>query len=80
MSKSLHTDEQERLQRMLREARLSAGKTQEGLASELAKPQSFVAKYERGERRLDVVELITILRAVDTDPAECVSRLIGAAS
>ncbi len=31
------------------------------------KPQSFVAKYEGGEHRLDVVEFITVARALDVD-------------
>ncbi len=41
----------------LREARLAAGLTQEDVAAELRRPQSFVSKCESGERRVDVVEL-----------------------
>jgi len=44
-------------------ARKAAGLTQQALALRLKKPQSFVAKYEGGERRLDVVEFITVARA-----------------
>jgi transcriptional regulator with XRE-family HTH domain len=41
----------------LREARLQAGLTQKQVAEQLGKPQSFVAKVEAGERRLDFIEL-----------------------
>ena len=33
-----------------------------------SKPQSFVAKYEGGERRVDVVEFIEICKAIEADP------------
>lgn len=75
MRKSLYTDDQERLQMMLREVRLSAKMTQSELASRLSRPQSFVAKYEGGERRLDVIELIHVLRALDENPARFVEML-----
>ena len=45
----------------------------EALALRLKKPQSFVAKYEGGERRLDVVEFVAISRALGADPL----RLLG---
>ena len=41
----------------LRSARHDAGLTQQEVAQELAKPQSFVSKCESGERRVDVVEV-----------------------
>ncbi len=73
--KSLRTPNQLLLQSMLREARESAEQTQAELASRLSKPQSFVAKYEAGDRRLDVIELMLILRALSIDPARFVARL-----
>lgn len=60
---------------MLKEARDAADMTQQKLAAKLGKPQSFVAKYEAGERRLDVVELVRVLRALDRSPAEFVAAL-----
>ena len=42
--------------------------TQQALADKLDHHQSFVSKYENGERRLDVVEFVTIVRALDADP------------
>jgi len=41
--------------------------TQTDLSRQLRKPQSFVAKYETGERRLDLIELLQILRALDAE-------------
>jgi len=38
--------------------------TQTQLAKRLGKPQSFVAKYEGGERRLDVIEFVDVVRAL----------------
>lgn len=56
---------------MLREqlvaARHEAGLTQLELAKRLGRPQSFVAKYEGGERRLDVIELLSIFKLLDVD-------------
>ena len=49
---------------LLTEARKDAGHTQTGLAWELGKSQSYVSKYERGERRLDLIEVIDIARVL----------------
>jgi transcriptional regulator with XRE-family HTH domain len=51
-------------------ARRRANVTQLALAARLEKPQSFVSEYERGQRRVDVVELLVISRALDVDPLE----------
>jgi len=49
-------------------ARKAAGLTQHQLAKRLRRPQSFVAKYEGGERRVDVMEFIEICKAIEVDP------------
>ena len=49
-------------------ARRRANVTQQQLAARLDKPQSFVSEYERGQRRVDVVELLVISRALSVDP------------
>lgn len=46
----------------LREARKESGLTQTQVAEQLNKPQSFVAKCESGERRVDIVELADFAR------------------
>jgi len=49
---------------MLKNQRLQAGLSQAELAKKLGRPQSFVSKYESGERRLDLVELHQICEAL----------------
>ena len=61
MDKSIYTREYEVLLRLLREARERSGLTQVELAERLSQTQSYVSKIERGDRRLDVVQLRTIL-------------------
>lgn len=76
MGKSIHSPQHQKLRELLIVARKKAGLTQAEVAERLGRPQSFVAKYEGGERRLDVVEFIQVARAVNTDPA----RLVRAVS
>src|SRR2546423_12713767 len=74
--KSVHSAEQQLLREQLIAARDKAGLTQQALARRLKKPQSFVAKYEGGERRLDVVEFIRISRALDADPLKLLAAFL----
>jgi hypothetical protein len=66
--KSVHSKEQRVFCDLMIEARNGADLTQEKLAKRLKRPQSFVAKYEGGERRLDVVEFLAVVRAIGADP------------
>ena len=66
--KTVHSAEQLALCELLFAARKKAGLSQHKLAGRLGKPQSFVAKYKGGERRLDVVEFVTIVQAIGADP------------
>ena len=68
MAKSLHPSEYEAFRKLLLTAREEAGLTQLEVATRLSKPQSFVAKYEGGERRLDVIEFMEICEALKVDP------------
>ena len=54
--------------KILATARQRAKVSQDDLAARLHKPQSFVSNYERGQRRLDVLELIRISEALGNDP------------
>lgn len=67
MSKSIHSSEYKSVIRKLREARETAGLTQQEAAEKLGKPQSYISKIERGERRIDIVELTRILAIYNTD-------------
>jgi len=75
MSKRHSLRQQARLQALLREIRREAGLTQTDLAKQLGQPQSFVSKYESGERRLDVLELRQVCNAVAISLEEFVTRL-----
>jgi transcriptional regulator with XRE-family HTH domain len=59
-------------------ARKAAGLTQRELADRLHKPQSFVAKYEGGERRIDVVEFLTVCQAIGANSAKLLKALKNA--
>ena len=65
----------EKLAALLREERLRAGLTQAALAAKLGRPQSFIAKYERGERQLDLIEFLLLVRALGVRSAPLVQRL-----
>jgi len=56
-------------------ARQEADMSQHELARRIGKPQSFVSKYERRERRLDVAEFIKVARALGLDPAKLIRRI-----
>jgi transcriptional regulator with XRE-family HTH domain len=70
MRKSTHSAKYKRLIALLRDARRLSKVTQTDLAKRLKRPQSFVAKYEQGERRLDVVEFVAVAEALGTDPVK----------
>ena len=75
MARSVHTEAYRTLCNMLVAARHKAGLTQEELAKKLNRPQSFVAKYEQQERRLDVVELVQISKILQADPVRLVREI-----
>lgn len=65
MDKAIYTAGQSRLIALLRRYRELAGLRQVDVAQRLAVPQSFVSKYESGERRLDLVELQQVCVALE---------------
>lgn len=60
----LYTARRDYLLPLLREIRREAGLTQTELAARIGKDQTFISKCESGERRVDVIELRDICRAV----------------
>ncbi len=75
MSKSIYTERHHRLRELLRAKRKAAGLTQTVLAERLKKPPSYVAKYELGDRRLDLLEYLDIAAAIGFDPCETIRAL-----
>ena len=69
MPRSRRSPRRARLQDLLAEGRRASGLTQAELAARLGRPQSFVSKYETGERRLDVVEFLEVADALGLDAA-----------
>ncbi|MCK4487728.1 MAG: helix-turn-helix transcriptional regulator [Desulfobacterales bacterium] len=78
MEKSRYSLLQAHLQRLLRQIRHEAGLRQEDLAERLGQPQSFVSKYETGERRLDLLELRQVCTALGISLEEFVRRFENA--
>lgn len=60
-------------------ARRGVNVTQKELAARLGKPQSFVSEYERGQRRVDVVELLVISQTLGSDPFDIFSEIARSA-
>lgn len=65
---SIRSDLYRKLIELLVEARKEAGITQVELGKRLGQRQTFVSKYELGERRLDVAEYVEVSRAIGVDP------------
>jgi predicted transcriptional regulator len=75
MTKSLFSKRHDRLRELLIAARQRAGLRQVDVATLLDRPQSFVSKYEAGERQLDVIEFIDVVRALHAPLAEMITEL-----
>jgi transcriptional regulator with XRE-family HTH domain len=73
--KSLRSPQHLELLRLLIAARVKADLTQQDLAKQLRRHQSFVAKYEGGERRLEVIEFVQICRAIGVAPDVLLRKL-----
>ena len=69
MGRSVHSKPYKDFLALMIAARKRAGLTQEALAKRIGQTQSFVSKFERGERRLDVAEFVEIVKAMNLDPS-----------
>jgi transcriptional regulator with XRE-family HTH domain len=77
MRDTLRSPRQQQLRALLRSLRERRRLTQTDVADRLARTQSFVAKYEGGERRLSVIEFIDVVRALDAKPSDVLQELIN---
>lgn len=75
MARSLRTPGHLALMQVLTEARKEMRVTQQELADRLDRPQSYVAKVETGERRLDVIEFIEWTTAIGVPSAKLMSKI-----
>lgn len=70
--------ERDALLALLRAVRQEAGLRQQDLAARMGVPQSFVSKVETGERRLDLLELRRVCRALELPLTAFIARLEAA--
>ena len=75
MQKTIYSVEYADLLILLRKKRLDAGFTQNQLARVLCVPRSFIGKCERGERRIDVIELMAFCRALGIELQAFIAEL-----
>jgi ribosome-binding protein aMBF1 (putative translation factor) len=75
MEKSIYSASYVIFLRVLKRAREDAGLTQTQLAQKIGETQTFISKCERGERRVDVVELRTFCHAFGLNLKEFVAML-----
>ena len=75
MRKSIHRTEYQILVELLRESRELAGVTQVELSKVLGRSQSFVSDLERGQRRLDIIELRDICKCLKLDFLRFIAEL-----
>ncbi|MFE8101510.1 helix-turn-helix transcriptional regulator [Brenneria goodwinii] len=72
---SIYSEEYQSVIKTLRAARIRKGISQQSLAESLGRPQSFIAKVENGERRLDIVEFVHLTRLLSIDPISIIGKL-----
>ncbi|WP_326912998.1 helix-turn-helix transcriptional regulator [Rhizobium johnstonii] len=75
MAKTLGTERHRALIALLVEKREASGLTQTELADKLGEYQSFVARLESGQRRVDVIEFLELARILNFDPLDALARL-----
>jgi transcriptional regulator with XRE-family HTH domain len=76
LPKRIYTERHRRFRALLVAERKAAGLTQIAVAERLGKPPSYVAKYEGGDRRLDVLEYLDVAAAIGFDPLEPLRLLL----
>jgi len=76
MTKSVFTDAYKIFLDVMVETRKKSGVQQTELAERMDWDQPTISNAERGIRRIDVIEFITIAKALDTDPVELLSTIV----
>lgn len=76
MNKSPHSSAATALRRLLASKRKTLGIHQSDIARKLQKPQSFVSKYENGERKIDLIDFIEICFALKINPTDMLNEYL----
>jgi predicted transcriptional regulator len=76
LPKTIHTERHKKLCELLKARRKAAGLTQTVVAQRLGRPPSYVAKYEGGDRRLDVLEFLDVAAAIGFDACRVIRALL----
>ncbi|MCQ1772888.1 helix-turn-helix transcriptional regulator [Neorhizobium galegae] len=79
MEKTLTTKGHAALVKLVRDKREAAGLTQEAIAKTLGEHQSFIARLESGQRRIDVLEYVTLAKVIGFDAVDELQKLIASA-
>lgn len=79
MPKTIRSPQHQALLDLLVATRGEAKLTQAVVAERLGRPQSFVAKVENGERRLDIIEFVALVEALGGEPQEVFASFLHAA-
>lgn len=77
MGRTVYSEPSKKLGAGLAEVRREAGVLQEELAALIGKDQSVISNIERGHRRVDVLELYAIARALDIEPVDLFAKVTG---
>jgi transcriptional regulator with XRE-family HTH domain len=77
MTHPIHDARYQRIATLLTELRKERGLLQQDVADRLGRPQAFVSKVESGVRRVDLIELLDFLRALDADPHEFLDQVLA---
>ena len=76
MSRTFSSSRHEALVKFLKKKRKEAGLTQWDVAQRLRRYQSFITDYERGQKRIDAVELIEICEAIGISPHDALKVIV----
>lgn len=76
MPRDLHSPRYQVLRELIRGERKARGMTQIHVAQRLGRPQSYVADFERRERRIDVVEYLALAEAIGFDPLALLANVM----
>lgn len=74
----MRTAENDILIRVVKDARMAAGVSQEELSKRLGQSITFIVKFERGTRRLDLIEFVRLANALNLDPEGLFSEVMRA--